>query len=133
MLNVVYWLAVLVAITGLGVLGAVGARAYMAGENPAALFFKPRPEPRLEVIEQANMDGRRKLVLIRRDDIEHLVMLGGPVDVVIETGIGEKKTRAVETIATVAPPLPATATVFTRQPRTLGQTVPGETDSSAKG
>ena len=26
-------------------------------------------------------------VLIRRDDVEHLLMTGGPVDVVIETGI----------------------------------------------
>ena len=33
------------------------------------------------------MDGRRKLVLVRRDDVEHLIMTGGPVDVLIETGI----------------------------------------------
>jgi len=33
-------------------------------------------------------DGRRRLLLIRRDDVEHLVMTGGPIDVVIETGIG---------------------------------------------
>ena len=38
-------------------------------------------------MEQASVDSRRKLVLIRRDDVEHLIMTGGPVDVVIETGI----------------------------------------------
>jgi len=39
------------------------------------------------VIEQASVDARRRLVLIRRDGVEHLIMTGGPVDVVIETGI----------------------------------------------
>ena len=39
------------------------------------------------MIEQASVDARRRLVLIRRDGVEHLIMTGGPVDVVIETGI----------------------------------------------
>jgi hypothetical protein len=52
-----------------------------------AWLFPPRPEPRLAVMEQASVDRSRKLVLIRRDDVEHLIMTGGPVDVVIETGI----------------------------------------------
>ena len=34
-----------------------------------------------------SLDGRRRLVLVRRDNVEHLIMTGGPVDVVIETGI----------------------------------------------
>jgi len=42
---------------------------------------------RLVVLESAVVDGKRKLLLIRRDDVEHLVMTGGPSDVVIETGI----------------------------------------------
>jgi flagellar protein FliO/FliZ len=48
----------------------------------------PRAEKRLQVIEQASVDGRRRLILIRRDNVEHLVMTGGPVDLVVETGIG---------------------------------------------
>ena len=52
-----------------------------------AWLFPPRPEPRLAVMEQAHVDRTRRLVLIRRDDVEHLIMTGGPVDVVIETGI----------------------------------------------
>ena len=47
----------------------------------------PKPERRLAVVEQSSLDGRRKLVLIRRDDVEHLIMTGGPVDVIVETGI----------------------------------------------
>ena len=38
-------------------------------------------QPRLAVIDAASVDGRRRLVLIRRDNIEHLLMIGGPSDV----------------------------------------------------
>ena len=44
-------------------------------------------QPRLGVIEAAAVDGRRRLVLIRRDNVEHLLMIGGPSDVVIEQNI----------------------------------------------
>jgi len=44
-------------------------------------------QPRLAVIDAASVDGRRRLVLIRRDNIEHLLMIGGPSDVVIEPNI----------------------------------------------
>jgi hypothetical protein len=40
---------------------------------------------RLGVVETASVDGHRKLILIRRDAVEHLIMTGGPVDVLIET------------------------------------------------
>src|SRR5438132_8664710 len=43
--------------------------------------------PRLAVIDAAAVDGRRRLVVIRRDNVEHLVMIGGPSDVVIEQNI----------------------------------------------
>ena len=43
--------------------------------------------PRLAVIDAAAVDGRRRLVLVRRDNIEHLLMIGGPTDVVIEPNI----------------------------------------------
>src|SRR5256885_15900102 len=36
--------------------------------------------PRLAVIDAAAVDGRRRLVLVRRDNIEHLIMIGGPPD-----------------------------------------------------
>jgi flagellar biogenesis protein FliO len=43
--------------------------------------------PRLAVIEAGAVDGRRKLVLIRRDNVEHLIMIGGPTDIVVEANI----------------------------------------------
>jgi flagellar protein FliO/FliZ len=44
-------------------------------------------QPRLAVIDAAAIDGRRRLVLVRRDNVEHLVMIGGPSDVLIEQNI----------------------------------------------
>src|ERR1700730_17335662 len=44
-------------------------------------------QPRLALIDAAVIDGRRRLVLVRRDNVEHLLMIGGPSDVVIEQNI----------------------------------------------
>jgi flagellar biogenesis protein FliO len=44
-------------------------------------------QPRLAVIEAGAVDGRRRLVLIRRDNVEHLLMIGGPSDIVVEQNI----------------------------------------------
>jgi flagellar protein FliO/FliZ len=43
--------------------------------------------PRLAVIDAAAVDGRRRLVLVRRDNVEHLIMIGGPSDIVVEQNI----------------------------------------------
>ena len=57
-------------------------------------------QPRLAVIDSAAVDGRRKLVIIRRDNVEHLLMIGGPSDVVVETNI----VRGVAVATRDAPP-----------------------------
>jgi hypothetical protein len=43
---------------------------------------------RLGISEYYEIDKSRRLVLIRRDDMEHLVLIGGGQDVVIESDIG---------------------------------------------
>ena len=53
-------------------------------------------QPRLAVIDQATVDGRRRLVLIRRDNVEHLLIIGGPTDVVVEQNIVRAATAARE-------------------------------------
>src|SRR5258708_40136635 len=53
-------------------------------------------QARLAVIDSANVDGRRKLVLIRRDNLEHLVLIGGPSDVLIEPNIAPAGTTPRE-------------------------------------
>ncbi len=42
---------------------------------------------RLSVVDAAPVDGRRRLLLLRRDDVEHLVMIGGPNDLLDESRI----------------------------------------------
>ncbi len=46
-------------------------------------------QPRLQVLDAAAVDARRRLVLVRRDGVEHLIMIGGPTDIVIESGISD--------------------------------------------
>lgn len=44
-------------------------------------------ERRLTIIESLNIDGKRRLVLIRRDDTEHLLLLGTGSELLVEGAI----------------------------------------------
>jgi hypothetical protein len=72
------------------VLALIGFTAWLVrrfgAERQGASTARGR-QPRLAVIDAAAVDGRRRLVLIRRDNVEHLIMIGGPSDVVIEPSI----------------------------------------------
>ena len=115
MADVLYYLFLFALLAALAVGAAWAIRSYMNGVSPVAAIFGPRPERRLAVVEQAAVDGRRRLLLLRRDDVEHLIMTGGPVDVVIETGI--QATRSAPVAAEHEPAAP----VFRREPRSLGE------------
>jgi flagellar biogenesis protein FliO len=69
-------------------------------------------QPRLAVIDAAVVDARRRLVLVRRDNVEHLVMIGGPSDVVIEQNI----VRAVPIASSRELPATARSTAGTEAP-----------------
>ncbi len=49
--------------------------------------FVPGQKRRLKIVEMMNLDHRRRLFLIRRDDREHLVILGPTGETVVESGI----------------------------------------------
>jgi flagellar protein FliO/FliZ len=72
------------------VLALIGLAAWLvrrfAGNRMGANPNRGRM-PRLAVIDAAAVDGRRRLVLVRRDNIEHLLMIGGPTDIVVEPNI----------------------------------------------
>src|SRR5206468_4129385 len=72
------------------VLALIGLAAWLvrrfAGNRLGANTTRGRM-PRLAVIDAAAVDGRRRLVLVRRDNIEHLLMIGGPTDIVVEPNI----------------------------------------------
>ncbi len=74
-------ISLLIALAGL----AIWIARQSLGLGGMALF-QNRPK-RVGLVESTSLDGRRRLVLVRRDNVEHLIMTGGPVDVVIETGI----------------------------------------------
>src|SRR5450631_3184726 len=78
------------------VLGLIGVTAWIVrrfgGDRLGAATARGR-QPRLAVIDAAAVDGRRRLILIRRDNVEHLLMIGGPTDVVIEPNIVRSATQ----------------------------------------
>jgi flagellar biogenesis protein FliO len=44
-------------------------------------------QPRLAVQDATPVDSHRRLVLVRRDDVEHLLLIGGNTDIVVEQNI----------------------------------------------
>ena len=80
-----YGLRILLAV--FMVLALIGFLAWLVrafrSERTGAASRRAR-QPRLAVIDAAVVDGRRRLVIIRRDNVEHLLMIGGPTDIVIE-------------------------------------------------
>jgi hypothetical protein len=74
----------------IAVLALIGVAAWLvrrfAGNRLGANPGRGRM-PRLAVIDAAAVDGRRRLVLVRRDNVEHLLMIGGPSDIVVEPNI----------------------------------------------
>lgn len=91
---------------------------------------------RLEVIDAATVDRFRQLVLIRRDNVEHLLMIGGPIDVVVEQNIDASNTRepALATIPEGAVPSLAPsieeATAVPLLPSTERSLAPSQTDQN---
>jgi flagellar protein FliO/FliZ len=83
-------------ITGTQLIRLVAALVLVVGLMLGLNFFMRRiqgnairtgSQRRLNVVETMPLDSRRRLVLIRRDDREHLVILGPTGETVIETGI----------------------------------------------
>jgi flagellar protein FliO/FliZ len=100
------------------VLGLIGGTAYLVrrfGADRLGAASARGRQPRLAVIDAAAVDGRRRLVLIRRDNVEHLIMIGGPTDVVVEPNIvrvaaapreavpGRPQVAAADTLPRAAP------------------------------
>lgn len=72
------------------VLALIGLAAWLVrrfGGNRLGANSARGRMPRLAVIDAAAVDGRRRLVLVRRDNVEHLIMIGGPTDIVVEPNI----------------------------------------------
>ena len=91
---------------------------------------RPGRQLRLAVVDAAKVDGRRHLILIRRDNLEHLLMIGGPTDIVVEPNIVRATVRepALARPPAVAEELEAAPTVVT-PPRPQQEPVLQHTES----
>ena len=106
-----------VAIVGvaIGLACLAGVLWLVRGRTGPAPFVRggKNRQPRLQVLDAAAVDTRRRLVLVRRDDTEHLIMIGGPTDIVIESGISAE--RRSPSSAMELPALPAEAPTATQR------------------
>lgn len=82
--NYVQFLLALIFVLALIGLLAWAYRRFALGQK---LPLRPSRSGRLDIVEFRNIDAKRRLVLIRRDETEHLILLGPNSETVIETGI----------------------------------------------
>lgn len=76
-------LALVFVLALIGILGALARRLGLGGIRAA----KGASERRISIVEIRPLDAKRKLILLRRDQVEHLVILGPASETVIERGI----------------------------------------------
>lgn len=85
---------------------------------------------RLSVMDATAVDSHRRLVLVRRDDVEHLLLIGGPTDVVVERDIRRVAPRRpvltgdASPAPQPAPALPTPSTAAQKTPRPAGANPP---------
>ena len=46
---------------------------------------------RLSIVDHMQIDAKRQLLIVRRDNVEHLILTGGTQDVVVEAGIAVER------------------------------------------
>lgn len=83
----------LVVVLGLIALVTVAARKF--GMVPKA-DRRRNDKKRLGVTSVISIDAKRRLVLVRRDDQEHLLLLGPERDLVVEQNIPIRKSASAE-------------------------------------
>ncbi len=89
--------------------------------------------PRLAVVDAVPVDRRRRLVLVRRDNVEHLLLLGGPSDLVVEGTIQRvrQRSQAPQAAATRPAPQPAAEAPAEPEPAQPETTRPPERTTNA--
>ena len=62
----------------------------------AGAVLTPGSRRRLKIVEFLPLDHRRRLVLVRRDDTEHLLVLGPGGETLVESNIPALEAKVVE-------------------------------------
>lgn len=117
-------IAAILVVLVLAVVGLFILWRVLLGKRVAAGGPNRTRQPRLGIVDAFDLDRQRQLVIVRRDNVEHLLMIGGPNDLVVETQIvrtlsastpvvgTRDKEFSVPVPAVLAPP-PATAPILT--------------------
>lgn len=74
----------------LGLIGLAGWAYRRYGGQFGAAVRPTAQTRRLKVVESTNIDGRHRLVLVARDDVEHLLVVGLDTSILVENGITAK-------------------------------------------
>jgi flagellar protein FliO/FliZ len=69
------------------IIGLIGVCALLLKRYGGQALLKTKEGGRLQVVEVRYLDSRRKLVLVKRDAMEHLLLLADGRETVIESGI----------------------------------------------
>lgn len=69
------------------VLGLIAGAGYLVRRFgvQGGMVMKRGARRRLGLVEQLTVDNRRRLVLVKKDDMEHLLLVGGGADLLIES------------------------------------------------
>ena len=86
----VYLRFVLALIFVLGLIGGLALVARRFGFG-GRMIVQAGQKQRLSVTEVRPIDARHKLVLVKRDDTEHLLMIGPANSLIVERGIPSAK------------------------------------------
>lgn len=85
------------ALALLFVLGLIGLLAWLVRRYRPSGGLRPDGRRRLAMLETLPLDARRRLVLVRRDDVLHLLLLGEDGNRLIESlRAGDPRPRADE-------------------------------------
>jgi hypothetical protein len=92
-------LALLVVLLAIRVFRSLTSGTFVAGGR--------NRRARLAVVDATAVDNQRRLVLVRRDDVEHLILIGGSNDLVVEREIRSGEQAAEAPAPTAERPVPA--------------------------
>jgi flagellar biogenesis protein FliO len=89
--NILKFVFALIFVLGLiGAFAAFGRKMGFGNRGP----MRRGGARRLQIVDTLALDPKRRMVIVRRDDVEHLVLLGSSSETVVETGIRHEPPQA---------------------------------------
>ena len=105
----------------LGLIGLATVAARRFGMMPRVTHSKKQSGKRLGIVEIASIDAKRRLILVRRDEVEHLIVLGTSSELLIESGI-EARDEVARRDGSTAEPDEASAVAGSLRGRAIPET-----------